>query len=48
MDEVGDLSLSPEVVQAGIIIQAVLYPLIKVGDGKYPGQDRSFLDWLNI
>jgi hypothetical protein len=41
MDEVGDLTLRPEVVQAGIILQAVLYPLIQVGDGEYLGQDRS-------
>ena len=40
MDEVGDLSLRPEVVQAGVILQAVLYPLIQVGDGEYLGQDR--------
>ena len=48
MDEVGDLALRPEVVQAGIVLQAVFYPLIKVGDGKYLGQDRFFLDRLNI
>ena len=48
MDEVGDLSLCPEVVQAWVILQAVLYPLIQVGDGEYLGQDRFFLDGLNI
>ena len=42
MDEVGDLALRPEVVQAGIILQAVFYPLIQVGDGEYLGQDISF------
>ena len=41
MDEVGDLALRPEVVQAGIILQAVFYPLIQVGDGEYLGQDIS-------
>jgi len=41
MDKVGDLALRPEVVQAGIILQAVFYPLIQVGNGEYLGQDRS-------
>ena len=26
MDEIGDLALRPEVVQAGVVLQAVLYP----------------------
>ena len=44
MDEVGDLALSPEVMQAGIVLQAVLYPLIQVGDGKY----HAFTPWTGI
>ena len=39
MDEVGDLSLSPEVVQAQIALQAVGDPQIQLGDGEYLGQD---------
>ena len=48
MDEVGDLALRPEVVQAGVILQAVFYLLIQVGDCEYLGQDRSLLDWLDM
>jgi len=40
MEIVGDLASCPEVVQAGIILQAVCYPLIQVGDGEYLGQDN--------
>ncbi|MDQ1262903.1 MAG: hypothetical protein QG575_2084, partial [Euryarchaeota archaeon] len=35
---VGDLPSCPEVMQAGIILQAIRYPLIQVGDSEYLGQ----------
>jgi len=41
MQVVGDLASCPEVVQSGIILQAVCYPLIQVGDSEYLGQDNG-------
>ena len=38
MDEVGYLSLCPEVMQTGIVLQPLPNPLIKVGDSEYLGQ----------
>ena len=38
VDDVGDLSPRPEVVQAGIIFQAAGYALIQLGDGEYRSQ----------
>jgi hypothetical protein len=43
MKVVGDLASCPEVMQAGIVLQAVCYPLIQVGDCEYLGQDNGIL-----
>jgi hypothetical protein len=46
MNVVGYLASCPEVMQAGIILQTVCYPLIQVGDCKYLGQGNGFLSGL--
>jgi len=43
MNVVGYFASRPEVVQAGIVLQAICYPLIQVGDGEYLGQDNGVL-----
>jgi hypothetical protein len=38
MDKVGYLSLRPEIMQAGIVLQALSNSFIEVGDSEYLGQ----------
>ena len=48
MKVVGYLALCPEVMQANIVLQAVCYPLIQVGDSEYLGQDNGIFVWPDI